>query len=106
MTRRVHVYNNYRIVNSRPSRPTAVFAGCEFGDFDLFPELTKSIGGIGFPDINILNKEVSRRTASLGKMMFYTALKDTRKRWKFCIVKQGDYIEGLLCGIQLNINIF
>ncbi|VVC38002.1 Endonuclease/exonuclease/phosphatase [Cinara cedri] len=57
-------------------------------DFDLFP-------GIRFPNLDILNEEVSRRIRELNKDGVLCGIQALPKLWQSCIDKQGDYIEGL-----------
>jgi len=45
---------------------------------------------VRFPDLNILNEEVS-----LNKDSILYGIQALPKQWQLCIDKQGDYIEGL-----------
>ncbi|VVC41648.1 Hypothetical protein CINCED_3A017741 [Cinara cedri] len=64
-------------------------------DFDLFPKLKEPLRGIRFPNLDILNEEVSRRIRKLNKDGVLCGIQALPKRWQSCIGKQGDYIEGL-----------
>ncbi|VVC45370.1 Hypothetical protein CINCED_3A020214 [Cinara cedri] len=64
-------------------------------DFDLFPKLKEPLRGIRFPNLDILNEEVSRRIRELNKDGVLCGIQALPKRWQSCIDKQGDYIEGL-----------
>lgn len=64
-------------------------------DFDLFPKLKEPLRGIRFPNLDILNEEVSRRILELDKDGVLCGIQALPKRWQSCIDKQGDYIEGL-----------
>ncbi|KAF0753313.1 histone-lysine N-methyltransferase SETMAR-like [Aphis craccivora] len=77
-----------------PQTPT-VFAGFKSPlNFDLFPKLKEQIRGIRFPNLDILNEEVSRRIRELNKDGVLCGIQALPKRWESCIDKQGDYIEG------------
>ncbi|KAL4152821.1 hypothetical protein QTP88_000654 [Uroleucon formosanum] len=62
-------------------------------DFDLFPKLKEPLRGIRFPNLDILNEEVSRRIRELNKDGVLCGIQALPKRWQSCIDKQGDYIE-------------
>ncbi|VVC24303.1 Transposase, type 1 [Cinara cedri] len=64
-------------------------------DFDLFPKLKEPLRGIRFPNLDILNEEVSRRIRELNKDGVLCGIQALPKRWQSCIDKQGDYIKGL-----------
>ncbi|KAL4154328.1 hypothetical protein QTP88_000207 [Uroleucon formosanum] len=63
-------------------------------DFDLFPKLKEPLRGIRFPNLDILNEEVSRRIRELNKDGVLCGIQALPKRWQSCIDKQGDYIEA------------
>ncbi|KAL4142347.1 hypothetical protein QTP88_004826 [Uroleucon formosanum] len=65
-------------------------------DFDLFPKIKEPLRGIRFPNLDILNEEVSRRIRELNKDGVLCGIQALPKRWQSCIDKQGDYIEGEL----------
>ncbi|VVC34914.1 Transposase, type 1 [Cinara cedri] len=62
-------------------------------DFDLFQKLKEPLRRIRFPNLVILNEEVSRRIRELNKDGVLCGIQALPKRWQSCIDKQGDYIE-------------
>ena len=64
-------------------------------DYDLFLKLKEPLRRIRFPTLNDLSTAVSRRIRQLNSEGVLTGITDLPDRWKACIEKKGDYIEGL-----------
>lgn len=86
-----------------PQTP-AVFAGFTSPRTLIYQEPLS--GGIRFPDLNILNEEENRRIRELNEDGVLCGTQAISKRWRSCINKHGDYIEGLKYCILFKINTY
>jgi histone-lysine N-methyltransferase SETMAR len=64
-------------------------------DFDLFPNLKKSLRGKRFRSFEELSKEVTRVIRRIKNEGALTGIQDLPKRQTAVIKHNGDYIEGL-----------
>jgi histone-lysine N-methyltransferase SETMAR len=63
-------------------------------DFDLFPELKKSLRGKRFRNIEEVSNEVTRVIRCINNEGVLTGIQDLPKRWTAVIMHNGDYTEG------------
>ena len=63
-------------------------------DFFLFPKIKKTLKGRRFTAIDDIKSASLKELKAIPKIEFEKCFEDWKKRWRKCIISNGDYFEG------------
>jgi len=69
-------------------------------DFFLFPKIKEILKGIHFCDIYDIRSNTTAALKAIPQNHFQNCFEEWTRRWRRCIVSQGEYFEGDHGGIQ------
>lgn len=82
--------NNTVMMPQPPYSPD--MAPCEY--FFLFPKIKRTLKGRRFTSIDDIKSASLKELNAIPKIEFQNCFGDWKKRWRKCIISNGDYFEG------------
>ena len=68
--------------------------------FLLFPKIKEILTGRNFDDIDDIRSNTTAALKAIPQNQFQNCFEGWTRRWHRCIASQGEYFEGVQCGIQ------